>query len=106
MTLDVQTKDRIRSFGGFLWGMSQFHTSGLASATHLDLGFNHHSAAELGSCLLSLCGGSGNDAFKNRHAVLFEKISSLVLVKIHVNSPFGLLCVKDRDVRPAHECAH
>jgi hypothetical protein len=66
--------------------MYDLDAAGLAASAGLDLRLDDHGSAEFRGCRLCLFGRIRDDARKYRHSVLFEKVTGLVLKKIHAAS--------------------
>jgi hypothetical protein len=69
---------------GFVGGLGNLDTAGLAATAHLYLSFDDDHATQLLRGGTRLCGGVCDDAGEHRHPVAFEHVTGLILVKIHV----------------------
>src|SRR5699024_11043536 len=68
----------------------QLHATGLTPSTYFHLGFYDHDAcAQLLCCLFCLRRRGSGDATKYRYVMLFKQVTSLVLVKVHSETPFS-----------------
>ena len=97
VTLDVEAEDLLRALRRLVGAAGDLHPTGLAPATGLHLGLDHHHGrAELGGRGPGLLRRGRGDAPEHRDVVGLEHVAGLVLVQIHRVPPGGF-----RAPRPA-----
>ncbi len=89
VTLDVEAEDRLRGLVRLVGCLGDLDASGLAATTGLDLSLDDDDTADLLGSRFHLLRSVRDDTGENRHPVLLEKVSCLVLVEIHVQSFAG-----------------
>src|SRR5699024_2554639 len=72
------------------WTLGKLNATGLTASTYLHLGFyDHNACTQLLFRLFCLRRRVSGDATKYRYVLLLIQVTSLVLVKVHSETPFS-----------------
>jgi hypothetical protein len=92
VALDVHAQDVGGPRPRLVHPVGELHATGLAPAADLDLGLDHHLAAEPLGDRPRLLRGGRDAAAQHRQAVPGEQFAPLVLVQVHVPGPPHRVC--------------